>query len=62
MIRVAGSPFAHRTPRDIGDGWAEVCAIGDDYWRLVEWTDILVDDDDDVCECGDITCTWSTGR
>jgi len=22
----------------------------------------LTDNDDDVCECGDITCSWSTGR
>lgn len=56
--RVDGSPFAYRVPRDLGDGWAEVCARGDDHWHAVEWTDVHEIDDDDVCTCGDLGCAW----
>lgn len=41
-----------------GDGWAEVCARGDDHWFPVEWADIHEIDDDGLCECGDLGCQW----
>ena len=56
--RVDGSLLAYRQPRDIGDGWAEVCARGDDYWFPVEWADVHEMDDEGVCQCGDMGCAW----